>query len=88
MVYRESRTRTITKILVWRVTAFLITMIASLILTGDVGTALKIGILDVVIKLCMDYLYERFWNKIKWGKIEIVGQKMEMDGIEAHIEKI
>jgi len=87
MVYRESRTRTITKILVWRVTAFLITMIASLILTGDVGTALKIGILDVVIKLCMDYLYERFWNKIKWGKIEIVGQKMEMDGIEAYIEK-
>jgi len=87
MVYRESRKRTVTKILVWRVTAFLITMIASLILTGDVGTALKIGILDVVIKLCMDYLYERFWNKIKWGKIEIVGQKMEMDGIEAYIEK-
>ena len=88
MVYRESRKRTITKILVWRVTAFLITMIASLILTGDVGTAFKIGILDVVIKLCMDYLYERFWNKVKWGKIEIVGQKMEMDGIEAHIDKI
>jgi uncharacterized membrane protein len=88
MVYRESRKRTITKILVWRVTAFLITMIASLILTGDVGTAFKIGILDVIIKLCMDYLYERFWNKVKWGKIEIVGQKMEMDGIEAHIDKI
>lgn len=88
MVYRESRKRTITKILVWRVTAFLITMIASLILTGDVGTAFRIGILDVIIKLCMDYLYERFWNKVKWGKIEIVGQKMEMDGIEAHIDKI
>ena len=67
-MYNETKIRTTIRLVLWRVVAFAITIITSLILTGDIQKALEIGLADIVAKLIIHYMYERGWNIIKWGK--------------------
>lgn len=70
-MYKETKIRTTTRLVVWRVIAFIITIIASLVLTGDIQKAFEIGVADIIVKLIIHYIYERGWNVIKWGKRDI-----------------
>ena len=63
----EKRRRSILKALSWRVTATITTMIISLIITGNLIFAVKIGLTEAVAKMFLYYLHERFWIKIKFG---------------------
>lgn len=64
---KESVRRSGTKTATWRVTASLDTMLLALIFTGNIGTAISIGGLEVITKLVLYYFHERVWSRIQWG---------------------
>ena len=66
----DSQKRTIFKTLSWRVVATIITMFVAYGATGQAELSLGIGLSDTFIKLFAYYGHERFWNKLKFGKLE------------------
>jgi len=63
----ESKRRSFLKVISWRLTATLTTMVISLLITGNLDMALKIGVFELVAKILLQYLHERVWTKIKFG---------------------
>lgn len=65
---RDQKRRSVAKTATWRITATLDTMLLAWIFTGSPAAAVTIGSLEIVTKLVLYYLHERFWNKIKFNK--------------------
>ena len=65
----ESRLRSVLKAVSWRVLATLTTMVIAYFVTGNVGDALKIGSVEVVVKLVVFYLHERTWAQLSLGAV-------------------
>ena len=63
----ESKRRSFVKVLSWRTTATLTTIVISYLITGKTDAALKIGAFEVVAKILLQYVHERIWSKIKFG---------------------
>lgn len=61
---RGSRTRALCKALCYRVLMVLTTLIIALGITGDVSTAVDIGIATTIVKTATYYGYERLWDAI------------------------
>ncbi len=68
-IIRESRLRSVLKAVSWRVLATLTTMVIAYYVTGNVGAALKIGSVEVVVKLVIFYLHERTWAQLSLGAV-------------------
>ena len=54
----ESKRRSIAKVISWRFTATLTTMVISFFITGKVDMALKIGVFEVFTKMFLQYVQE------------------------------
>jgi len=65
---KEKRYRSIIKTISWRVTGTIDTFLVSYLVTGKVGIAASISIVEVFTKLLLYYLHERLWNRLKVGK--------------------
>ena len=65
----ESRLRGVLKAVSWRMLATLTTMVIAYFVTGNVGDALKIGSVEVVVKLVIFYLHERTWAQLSLGAV-------------------
>lgn len=65
---QESRRRSLTKAVTWRVTGTLDTFIVSWLLTGEPRVAATIASVEFFTKIFLYYFHERIWNKIRWGK--------------------
>ena len=63
----ESRSRSIFKVISWRMTATITTMIISFLITGKIDMALKIGLFEVVAKILLQYIHERIWLRLPFG---------------------
>ncbi len=63
----QSIARSTTKTGTWRVIASLDTMLLALFFTGNVGTAVSIGGLEVLSKLVLYFVHERVWARLKFG---------------------
>ena len=61
----DSRARSISKALTWRVTATLTTGLIALGITGEVGTAVAIGSIEFFMKFVIYYAHERAWLRIR-----------------------
>ena len=57
----KSKKRHLAKILTWRITATLTTMIIAWVVSGDSLTGLTIGGIEFFIKMPVYYLHERAW---------------------------
>ena len=66
----ESRTRTIMKTVTWRVIATCTTISIVYLFTRRLTLSLGIGVLEVIIKMCVYFLHERMWPRIKLGVAE------------------
>ena len=66
----ETKTRSVLKAFSWRFIATFITAFIVLILTGKADFAMKVGLLDTSIKLCVYFFHERLWLRIPFGKIK------------------
>lgn len=72
-----TKKRLITKIVLWRIIAFLTTLIIALIETGSFKESGILSIINAVSKLIMMYGYEHIWMKISFGIVEEDGKKKE-----------
>jgi adenylylsulfate kinase len=70
-MYIEKKRRSVLKTLSWRIWATLTTAALVLLFVGEVKIALAIGGLEVIIKMALYFLHERWWNTIKYGKEQI-----------------
>ncbi|WP_430813571.1 DUF2061 domain-containing protein [Carboxylicivirga sp. RSCT41] len=68
---KDKRYRSIIKTISWRVTGTIDTFLVSYLVTGKVGIAASISIVEVFTKLLLYYLHERVWNRIKIGKEKV-----------------
>lgn len=65
---KDTRKRSISKAITWRILATITTMVLVFVFTGEWKLSLGVGVLDVVIKLLLYYGHERIWNSVKWGR--------------------
>jgi len=72
--YFETPLRSVVKAISWRASATLTTIALVFIFTKKITIALSIGGLEMILKLLIYYLHERFWNRIKWGHIKNKGE--------------
>jgi len=70
-MFEESKRRSLLKMISWRVWATLTTMTLVFIFVGKIAIAFSVGFLEVIIKMALYYLHERFWDKIMIGKKQI-----------------
>lgn len=70
-MYKEKHIRSIVKTISWRITATITTIVLVWLFTGQVATALAIGGIEVFLKMLFYYMHERFWNKTKFGRVEV-----------------
>ena len=68
---KEKRYRSIVKTISWRVTGTIDTFIVSYFITGKVGLAASISIVEVFTKLILYYFHERLWNRMRFGKEKV-----------------
>ena len=66
----ETHIRSILKAASWRAIATVVTFFTAWFLTGTVDVAIKIGLLDTIIKMGAYYMHERGWNRLDFGKLE------------------
>jgi len=66
----EKPYRSFVKALSWRATGTVDTIIVSYFVTGQIKAAVSIGAVELFTKVCLYYVHERVWNKIKLGRIE------------------
>ncbi len=67
-MFYETKTRTITKTILWRIVATLITWGTIYFYTGKLSESIRITTVAALIGMAAYYIYERMWNKIKWDK--------------------
>lgn len=64
----DTKTRSLTKTISWRITGTLCTFLISLAILGDISTSGTIAIIQLTFNTIAFYIHERIWNLIKWGK--------------------
>ena len=66
----ETHLRSIAKAVTWRTGGTIVTFAVTLVITGRIELALKVGILDTIVKLTAFYFHERLWHKVGFGKVK------------------
>ena len=66
---KDSRLRSTLKSLSWRITATMTTMLITYAITGNHKIAIKIGSIEIVLKIFIYYFHERLWLLIPLGNI-------------------
>lgn len=58
----DSRLRSLTKALTWRIGGLLVTMLVAYAVTREVAFAAQMGLADTGVKFFAYYAHERFWT--------------------------
>jgi uncharacterized membrane protein len=66
----ESKKRTLARMLSYRITAWLFTILWTYMFTGNIGEATGFATLLHLLLSVDYYIHERIWLKIKWGRIK------------------
>jgi len=64
----ETNLRSIVKAVSWRLTGTIDTFIVSFLVTGELLLAGSIASLEILTKICLYWVHERVWNRIRWGR--------------------
>lgn len=67
---QETRSRSLTKTVTWRLTGSGSTFLISWAITGNAAIAGTILGIHFITNTVLYYFHERIWNKIRWGKHE------------------
>ena len=63
---KETRKRSITKSVTWRIICIIVSIFTAFLLTGEWDISVAIGTVYNVITMILYYFHERVWNRIKW----------------------
>ncbi len=68
-----SNFRSLMKGISWRFFGTIDTMVISFIISGNPLASIKVCLSEVMTKILLYYLHERFWRKlIRWGRLHVV----------------
>ncbi len=67
-IFRESKSRSIVKSLIYRILSIIGTSILTWLITKDIQKTLSITVAIQIFLIIIYYSHERIWNKINWGK--------------------
>lgn len=67
----ETRTRSLTKALLWQMLGLLNMTLVGLLLTGSVRAGGTLALVNTVIGLVCYLGYERIWQRIGWGRVAV-----------------
>ena len=70
MFEMETHLRSIAKAVSWRTGGTVVTFIVTLIVSGQADLAVKVGLLDTMVKIAAFYFHERIWHRIGFGKMK------------------
>lgn len=65
----ETHKRTVTKMITYRISAWLLTIPIMYWLTGNLEESVGSSVLIHIVLSLDYYIHERIWLKIKWGKL-------------------
>jgi uncharacterized membrane protein len=65
----ESKKRTVVRMITYRLTAWLFTILYTWLFTGNISSATGFATLLHLLLSIDYYMHERIWLKIKWGKL-------------------
>jgi adenylylsulfate kinase len=68
---KDTKLRTILKTVSWRITATTTTVVIVYIFTGQIQTAIEVGLMEMLAKMIIYYLHERGWDNLKFGREEV-----------------
>ena len=63
-MFNEIKTKSVFKIISWRIIATIITMVLVFFITGSFKIAAIVGIFELSLKILFYYFHEQIWNKI------------------------
>ena len=66
----ETHLRSIAKAVSWRIGGTTVTFAVTLLISGQIGLAAKIGLLDTLVKIGAFYFHERLWHRVSFGKVK------------------
>ncbi|MGH1578690.1 DUF2061 domain-containing protein [Planktotalea sp.] len=64
----QTKTRAIVKATIWTLMGLLVMGIVGFFMTGSLSTGGKMALLNSAIGMITYFLYERLWDRIKWGR--------------------
>ena len=67
-MYKEDHTRSLLKMVTWRVSGTLATVVLVFLFTHEPLVALSIGGLEALAKMALYFFHERIWDRIKFGR--------------------
>ena len=68
-LFVEGATRSLSKIITWRVFSAASNFLIPYLITGSWGSAAAFLGIAVVVNMALYYLHERTWDNIAWGKL-------------------
>jgi len=68
---KETKFRSVLKSITWRFCATATTFSLVFLFTGKLDTAIKVGGIEVFLKMLIYFLHERVWGNVKFGRHEI-----------------
>jgi len=71
-MFKETKTRSVLKTISWRLLATFTTATLVFIFTRRIKLALAIGSLEAIAKMIFYFFHERVWDKINFGRKEII----------------
>lgn len=71
--------RKLVKALSWRLIALIVLTSVGFLITGSVKSAGFVAIIYSVIQVAVFFFHEKFWDRIKWGKLN--GVAIQMTGL-------
>lgn len=64
----DSKKRSITKAVSWRVIATVLTVIVAYIFTNTIIASIELTLTAAVLSTILYYIHERVWAMISWGR--------------------
>ena len=66
----ESHKRSLVKSVTWRLFGLVFTFLTGWLITGSIKAGVTLGLADFFVKIGTFYAHERFWQKVRWGRLE------------------
>jgi len=63
----ETALRSFIKTITWRITGSSATFIISYAISGNLGIAGTIAVIQLTANTILYFIHERIWNRIRWG---------------------
>lgn len=67
----ETRKRSVTKAVTWRIFATFVTMLVVYLFTKEIALSAGIGLADTSIKIFAYYSHERLWDRVNFGRKKV-----------------